>query len=280
MEVTWVFKDGSVSDTESMPCFGNTGRIDWKGCNPDKYDELYTLSNKMNISGPNQRGSEQDSWNEGVHAIRLVSDDTFSHLFHVRLRSLMDYIVHRSIWSPLFEKSVEEIQSDNYVDLLVNTNVPSEVQTSLHIWMRDVLNCSDIGETFDQLVKRLGNEHLAFAVALLMPKLSSGQSYHTIGNEGLTQSFNLAFWHSPSLDKLSTIPMNMGEVHGYAMNISRVWKTALPSMPTYRAMLLADNMRVLSTNYQVMGIFGNVTLNGIKDPMDAVYNELLKAGLV
>lgn len=280
MEVTWVFKDGAVSPPQQMPCFGATGRVDWKGCNKKLYKDICARSESLNIATPKDQESEQRYWTDkrGVKAIRLTGI-TFKMLFHKRNHGMWDYIVHRSIWAPLFDKTAQEICKQEYVDLLVDTDIPSEIQTSLHIWMRDHMNNSSTGCTFDMLAPHVG-EHLAFILSLCFNRLYMGASRGTHGGEGLSQDLDLRFWVQPDVSNLAVIPYNMSQVHGYVMNITQVWKCHnIPDQPVTLLALL-HHLERKSGQHKVKGLFGSFVIDGLDKPVEYVKEFLIKKGLI
>lgn len=279
MEVTWVFKDGSVSSPKSMPCFGMTGRVDWKGCNTKLFKDIQSKSAEFNNAYPKNCESEQAYWRskKGVKAIRLTGT-TFRGLFHKRNHGMWDYIVHRSMWSPLFEQTAKQICKQEYVDLLVGTSVPSEVQTSLHIWMRDHMNNSATGCTFDMLVPHIG-EHLAFITALCFNRLYMGQASPTYGGEGLSSNLDLKFWVDPDFNKLRVMPWNMEQVHGYVMNVTAAWRND-ESSDRVTVDALRQSLERKSGEHKVKGLFGTFTINGLDKPVEYVIEFFKKRGVL
>lgn len=279
MEVTWVFNDGSISNPENMPCFGATGRVDWKGCNEELQKELDELAGNLGISRSNGDPSIQRAWTDkrGVKAIRITGE-TFKNLFHKRNRKIWEYIVHRSIWSPLFEQTAEQICQQEYVDFLVNTSVPSEIQTSLHIWCRDRMNNTSTGDTFDMLSPHIG-EHLAFITALSFDRLCLASASPTYGGEGLCQYLDLTFWKNPRIQDLPVIPYNMAQVHGYVMNVTTVWKRE-----GTKNRVLLDTLNTFlnkrSDNHTVKGLFGDFVINGLDKPIVYIKEFFNSKGLL
>lgn len=275
MQVTWVQENGDTTP-EDMPCFGNTGRVDWKGCNRKLRSDIYERSEELDISVPAKQDSVQEMWTEKspVTHIRLKQDDYFRHLFHVSFFPLLEYIVHRSIWAPLFDQSAEEIQKQNYINFRVDV-LPSEIQTTLHIWCRDVFGRSGITDTFVSLREGLGNEHLAFILAVYFPQLGIGSTSSTMGNEGLSSHGKLDFWINPDISKLKVIPYTMREVHGYVMNVTKVWKTH----GKINAGAFSDYIRRYDKPYVVKGLFGNVTMTGVQNPVQLIKEFFQSKGI-
>lgn len=279
MEVTWVFNNKDVSQPEGMPCFGATGRVDWKGCNRKLYKELRELSVSLDIDHPKNEVSVQKAWTDkrGVKAIRLTGS-TFKLLFHKRNHGMWDYIVHRSIFAPLFEQTAGEICKQEYVDLLVNTDIPSEIQTSIHIWMRDRMNNSSTGCTFDMLVPVVG-EDLAFITALCFDRLYMGSNSPSYGGEGLSSNLDLSFWAAPDVSKLPVIPYNMAQVHGYVMNVTNVWRRC-----DEEGLVTVDGLRNFldrrSGTHRINGLFGSFTVAGLDKPAQYVKEFFQQKGLI
>ncbi len=275
MLVHFVLANGKI-ESEEMPCFGNTGRVDWKGCNPDLYTKIRVLSDELEIARPANHESSQRRWSGKVPVryIQLQSDDTFRHLFHARYAGVMDYIVHRSIWAPLFDQSAMDIQAQNYINFRVDI-LPSEIQTTLQIWMRDVFSRPNFPDTFEYF-KQAFNEHLSFILAVCFPSMAVGSmSDHRIGCEGIRSDLSLAFWLDPDRSKLKVIPYTMTEVHGYVMNITKVWKVDCK----VRAIELYDAFNSKSRPYTVKGLFGDLTLTGVQDPVSVVKSLFEKKGI-
>lgn len=257
---------------QEMPCFGNTGRVDWKGVNMKLYDDICKRSGQLGICVPTKKDSAQDLWrgeNKVTH-IRLKSDDLFRHLFHVSFFPVLEYIVHRSIWAPLFDKTAKEIMDQNYIDMRVDV-LPSEIQTSLHVFMRDVFRVSTFSQSF-QLLREQMPEHLAFGVSLGLPTLGLGDANNTmLGRECFYGQFSIDFWVAPDIQKLKVIPYTMREVHGYVMNLTRVWgsyegKVTLSSLREY--------LQSKSKHYTVKGLFGDIPMRGVQDPAKVVLQFL------
>lgn len=276
MWVKFIFDDDSVHQ-ESMGCFGNTGRVDWNGCNPKFRDAINKRSSELGITpvSYDNKVSRVKHWVKGVKYIQL--DQGFEYLFHVRFREVLDYIVHRSIWAPLFDQSAEEIFKQNYIRTKTDV-LPSEVQTVLHVWFRDSMSDLVFPQTFIELRKTLDNEHLAFFIALVFPNLATGQVESRIGKEGIGSSFNLCLIVEPSIDNLQLVPLTMREVHGYVMNLTQMWRTVNDAQVTVSSLQqrLSDNVR----NYTVKGLFGPLTLWGLENPTQVVFNFCKSKGLI
>lgn len=277
MQFHLLFKDGGT-DTHDAPCFGLTGRVDWKGCNPDLREEIdsWSESRGLNMSNEDAEGPALEEWlntgDEAVVAIQLRNDDDFRNLFHKRMTPVWEYLVSESPFAPLFNQTAEQIIEQNYVNFLVNTSVPSEVQTSLHIWCRDIICKSGYSDTFSLLRPHMTG-HLAFAVALLFPSLNRGSSYCSIGNEGISSNFSLAFWKNPDLSLLDHARWNMSEVMGYVMNINRVWTT--PQLKDkLPASIVRDRLHNQSGQETVTGIFGPFEFHGLTNPVKSVLEIL------
>lgn len=275
MLVHFVLADGKI-ESEEMPCFGNTGRVDWKGCNPKLYTKIRDLSDQLEIARPANQSSSQHRWSGKVPVryIQLQSDDTFRHLFHARYAGVMDYIVHRSIWAPLFDQSAVDIQAQNYINFRVDV-LPSEIQTTLQIWMRDVFSRPNFPDTFEYF-KQAFNEHLSFILAVCFPSMAVGSmSDHRMGCEGISAELSIDFWLAPDISKLKTIPYTMLEVHGYVMNITKVWKVDSKVIVND----LYHSFNIASRSYTVKGLFGNLQLTGVKDPIAVVKSVFEKKGI-
>lgn len=204
-------------------CFGATGRVDWKGCNPNLLDDIRAFSDEHGLDSPSSSSSQADiPWaKKDIQTIRLKSD-SFSRFFHISNRKFLDYLVHRSPWAPLFIDSAEKIFHQNYVDLRVDV-LPSEAQTWLHIQIRDGITRSTFGLTFDTLVDGGISEDFAFGLSLLLPYLGINNTNHRFGNEGIPRDFNLKWFLNPDFNTLPLFPHTMKEVHGYIMNINSMF---------------------------------------------------------
>lgn len=259
-------KDEVTEDHKDLPCFGATGRVDWNGMNPKLELEYRNFCRRTGCDHP--KGGKSQSfipWDKGnVLSIRLRSDD-FRQLFHVSNRKFLDYLVHRSPWAPLFTDTAEQIFHQNYIDMRVDV-LPSEVQTWLHIIIRDSVCSPTFGLTFDTLVSGGIPEHLAFGISVIMPRLGLQQVETNFGHEGITTRFNLAWFNqeNPSFDQLPVFPYTMAEVHGYVMNINNMFTCG-----THTSRIIEDAVRSVSSTQIVTGLFIRKSMR-ICDPIQLV----------
>lgn len=268
MKFKFIFEDNTEKEIVAS-CFGASGRVDWNGCNLKHRQFIVDRSNEFRIYTPSSdyKASRVKDWSGTVKVthIAITAEDVFRNIFHASMKHVLDYIVHRSIWAPLFDKTADEIFKANEMRMRVDV-LPSEIQTSLHIWLRDSLSIRQFGETFSQLSKALGNEDLAFAVSLAFPWLSTGNQRSRIGCEGISNDFNFLNLMERDCNELSVIPLTMQEVHGYVMNVTRVWYQPFKDGRRVTARDLLQLLNNKATGYTVKGIFGDVRLEGIQDP--------------
>lgn len=247
---TYLEKGTLKEDSGHYPCFGATGRVDWKGCNPKLHEAIYRFSTEQCIDRP-QSGSSQANipWaKKDIQTIRLKSD-SFPRFFHISNRKFLDYLVHRSPWAPLFIDSAEKIFHQNYVDFRVDV-LPSEAQTWLHIQIRDGITVSTFGLTFDTLVAGGISEDFAFGLSLLLPYLGINNTEDRFGAEGISSSFNLKWFLNPDFNTLPLFPHTMKEVHGYIMNIRNMFECSTDTND-----LIEDLIEQHSEVTKVSGLF-------------------------